>query len=357
MRKEGADVHRQCRIWSTLKGIVGFICLGLSPWTANADVFTLNEPPRMVAECFADTYVNHHGLGADYDLFMPTVGSHCYGTNHQDIDRIERVVFLGDSITVGTPPTRSTSYYRSQLADALADRFSLSYGEFERLWKGVNPFDGTSIVREAGNFASCARWGAKNVDLLRESGQLERCFPPDKRNLRTLVVMTSGGNDLAKLTRNAIDGATEDELWMQTMEMVQLEFEIINWLVGDPAKFPHGIFVIFANIYEFSDGTGDVQSCDISGLVGFDEPLPIPEQLVKMLVWANEQYLSIAVESGTDMIFMAEAFCGHGFNHDDPTAPCYRGPEIDRWFDLTCIHPNPTGHSELANMFLAVVDE
>jgi hypothetical protein len=76
-----------------------------------------------------------------------------------------------------------------------------------------------------------------------------------------------------------------------------------------------------------------------------------------MLVWANEQYLRIAVESGTDMIFMAEAFCGHGFNHDDPTSPCYRGPETDRWFDLTCIHPNPTGHTELANMFLSVVDE
>jgi hypothetical protein len=115
--------------------------------------------------------------------------------------------------------------------------------------------------------------------------------------------------------------------------------------------------VIFANIYEFSDGTGDVQSCDVSDLAGFDEPLPVPEQLVEMLVWANEQYLRIAVESGTDMIFMAEAFCGHGFNHDDPTSPCYRGPETDRWFDLTCIHPNPTGHTELANMFLSVVDE
>jgi hypothetical protein len=357
MGKEGADVHSQCRTWSTLKGIVGLIGLSLSPWIANAGVFTLSELPRTVAECFADVYVNQRGLGADYDLFMPTVGSHCHGTNHQDIDRIERVVFLGDSITVGTPPTLSASYYRSQLADALADRFSLSYGDFEWLWKRVNPFDGTSIVREAGDFASCARWGARNVDLLRDNGQLERCFPPDQRDLRTLVIMTSGGNDLAKPTRNAVDGATEDELWMQTIEFVQLESEIINWLVGDLARFPNGIFVIFANLYEFSDGTGDVQSCDTSGLVGFDKPLPIPEQLVGMLVWANEQYLSIAVESGTDMIFMAEAFCGHGFNRDDPTAPCYRGPDTDRWFDLTCIHPNPTGHGVLTDMFLAVVDE
>jgi GDSL-like Lipase/Acylhydrolase family len=350
-------VHIQRCVWFTLRVIAGLIWLGLSPWVADANVFTLSEPPHTVAECFADVYVNQRGLGADYDLFMPIVGSHCHGTNHQDIDWIERVVFLGDSITVGTPPTLSDSYYRSQLADALADRFGLSYGRLEWLWKQVNPFDGVSIVREAGDFASCAHWGDGNADLLRDSTQLERCFPPDKRDLRTLVVMTSGGNDLAKLTRNAIDGAPVNELWMQIMEIVQLKSEVINWLVGDPAKFPNGVFVIFANIYEFSDGTGDVQSCDISDLVGFDEPLPVPEQLVEMLVWANEQYLRIAVESGTDMIFMAEAFCGHGFNHDDPTSPCYRGPETDRWFDLTCIHPNPTGHAELANMFLSVVDE
>jgi hypothetical protein len=331
--------------------------LGFSPWGADANAFTLSEPPHTAAECFANEYVNQRGLGADYDLFMPTVGSHCHGTNHQDIAWVERVVFLGDSITVGTPPTLSALYYRSQLSDALATRFGLSYGGLEWLWKQVNPFDGVSIIREAGDFASCAHWGDGNADLLRDSTQLERCFPPDKRHLRTLVVMTSGGNDLAKLTRNAIDGAPVDDLWMQIMEIVQLKSEVIHWLVGDPAKFPNGVFVIFANIYEFSDGTGDVQSCDVSDLAGFDEPLPVPEQLVEMLVWANEQYLRIAVESGTDMIFMAEAFCGHGFNHDDPTSPCYRGPETDRWFDLTCIHPNPTGHTELANMFLSVVDE
>ena len=350
-------MHIQRRVWCTLRVIAGLIWLDFFPWVADANVFTLSEPPYTVAECFADEYVNQRGLGADYDLFMPTVGSHCHGTNHQDIDWIERVVFLGDSITVGTPPTLSASYYRSQLSDALADRFGLSYGGLEWLWKRVNPFDGVSIIREAGDFASCAHWGDGNADLLYDNTQLERCFPPDKRNLRTLVVMTSGGNDLAKLTRNAIAGAPVEELWMQIMEIVQLKSEVINWLVGDPAKFPNGVFVIFANIYEFSDGTGDVQSCDISDLVGFDEPLPVPEQLVEMLVWANEQYLRIAVESGTDMIFMAEAFCGHGFNHDDPTSPCYRGPETDRWFDLTCIHPNPTGHGELANMFLAVVNE
>jgi hypothetical protein len=57
------------------------------------------------------------------------------------------------------------------------------------------------------------------------------------------------------------------------------------------------------------------------------------------------------------VIFMLEHFCGHGFHNEDPTTRCYRGPGTGRWFDLTCIHPNPTGHARIAEMFLAVIDE
>ena len=76
-----------------------------------------------------------------------------------------------------------------------------------------------------------------------------------------------------------------------------------------------------------------------------------------MVIWANEQYMRIAVDTHTDMILMLEHFCGHGFHNDDPTTRCYRGPGTERWFDLTCIHPNPTGHQVIADMFMAVVNE
>jgi hypothetical protein len=57
------------------------------------------------------------------------------------------------------------------------------------------------------------------------------------------------------------------------------------------------------------------------------------------------------------MIFLAEVFCGHGFERDNPAAPCYRGPGQEAYFDLTCTHPTPLGHQRLSEMFLAVVDE
>ena len=68
------------------------------------------------------------------------------------------------------------------------------------------------------------------------------------------------------------------------------------------------------------------------------------------------QFMKIAAETGTDMIFMLESFCGHGFNHNNPANECYK-PGNERWFDDTCIHPNPTGHHAIADMFMKVVDE
>ncbi len=310
-------------------------------------------------QCFGDDFVNDPNLGPNYDQFSPTIGSHCLGTNHQDITGVERVVFVGDSITVGTPPTFSADYYRSKTADALAAEFGLEFGmggESEDLWKLVNVFEGTSIARFSGDFASCAKWGARNDDLLQDNSQLEECFPPETRELVNLVVMTSGGNDLSSLTQAAIDGATEEMLRAQIENAIELERGAVQWL-KDPKNFPNGTHVVFANLYEFTDGTGEVMACDVSGLAGFDEPIPAPDQLAEMVVWANEQYMAIATETGADMIFLLESFCGHGFNADDPTAPCYRGPGAETWFDLTCIHPNPTGHQQIADMFMAVVGE
>ena len=76
-----------------------------------------------------------------------------------------------------------------------------------------------------------------------------------------------------------------------------------------------------------------------------------------MQVWANEQYMQVAVESGTDMIFMFEAFADTA-----TTEPCRKRPVIgprpnENWLDLTCVYPTPTGHEQIANAFGAVIAE
>ena len=310
------------------------------------------EGALTVAKCYEGAFVNSPVLDVDYDQFKPVVGSHCLGTNHQTIAGIERVVFLGDSIAAGTPPTESTYFFRAKLADALASKFGLSKPNL--LWQSVNPFDGKSFVKESGDFASCAKWGARTDDLL--PTQIPDCLQKSKRDKKTLVVITMGGNDIANLTKKAIDGKSDAELWEITKDFVALQLEAVEW-IKEPCRFPNGVFVVFANMYEFTDGTGEVESCDVSALAGFDEPVPAPDKLADMVIWANEQFVKIAVDHQVDVVFMLEEFCGHGFNADNPSAPCYRGPGQENWFDLTCTHPNPTGHDQIHQMYLSVINE
>ncbi len=66
---------------------------------AEPDASVASPDATVATRCFADIY-DPSIPGPNYDQFSPTVGSHCFGTNQQDITGVERVVFLGDSVPV-----------------------------------------------------------------------------------------------------------------------------------------------------------------------------------------------------------------------------------------------------------------
>ena len=303
------------------------------------------------AECFAN--LGGGEGGPDYDQFNPVLGTHCQGTDHQDIQGVERVVFIGDSVTVGTPPTAAEGWYRNLLAADLADTWGLNQPGW--FWQNANLVDGTVYSQDEGAFSSCAKWGARADDLLRDNTQLQDCFPEDRRGEVTLVVMTIGGNDLSSLTSGFIEGESTEDLWAETHETMGLVRDAVSW-IKEPDRFPNGVYVVFSNLYEFTDATGDTGSCPAAGLAGFGDAVTDPA-LEEMVVWSMEQFMSIAVDTNSDMLFLLESFCGHGFNYDDPDGRCYRGADAELWFDLTCIHPNEAGHAAMAEMFMSVVEE
>lgn len=195
------------------------------------------------------------------------------------------------------------------------------------------------------------------TDFLPPGPQIDDCFPPDQFDKRTLVVFTMGGNDLAAIAKDGANGKPYDEVVADAEEALLLMREAVQWFVDDPNKFPNGVFVVFANIYEFTDGTGDLMSCPAAGLGGFDKPWEDVEALKQLVLWINEQVMDIAVSTQTDMLFLLENFCGHGFKAGDSTAPCYRGPNSETLFDVSCIHPTPAGHDLIRDLFTAVIDE
>lgn len=322
-------------------------------WPMEEEPLTSDDPHPTFDECFAGI-TSTTGASPDYSPFAPVVGTHCAGTDHQEIEGIERVVFLGDSVTVGTPPTDSSESYRSLLSDRLAARFGLEAPG--ALWRSYNPAAGTSLLQHSGDFWSCAKWGARTDDLLEDHSQILECFPESERAKKTLVVMTMGGNDIAAFTKDGANGKPVAEVTADVAAIVQKLRDAIHYL-KDPAIFPGGVQVVFTNNFEFTDATGDVGSCPAAAAAGFDRSWEDPRALADLVVWMMEQYMAIAVETHSDLVFVLESFCGHGFRNDDPANGCYRGPDTERWFDLTCIHPNPTGHAVLADMFMSIVDE
>ncbi|MEJ7730312.1 MAG: SGNH/GDSL hydrolase family protein [Polyangiaceae bacterium] len=258
-----------------------------------------------------------------YSDYGPTYASHCLGTDHQDIAGVEKVVFLGDSITFGTPPTPQAEQYRQALGAVLETKFP-----------GVE-------------IANCSENGARVDDLL--GNQIPSCFPGVEEK-KTLIIMTMGGNDLASWAEDEL--SADDGI--AAAEVVAADFDAAIKALKDPATFPNGSYVIFANVYEFTDGTGHISSCPAAGFSG----LPAEYQNGALIIARlDELYMKTAVETQSDMIFLFEHFCGHGYQNDNPDAPCYIGPDAERWFDLTCIHPNPAGHAEITSMFEKVVDE
>ena len=306
--------------------------------------------PQTCLEYLAD----QTGVDPDYAQFSPVLNSACLGTNHQDIAGVQHVVFVGDSITVGTPPTNVEDFYRNLMAADLATRFGIEAPSYD--WQWYDLFNGTAYIQDSGAFSVCAKYGGRTDDLVQDNNQIIDCIPEDRRSETTLVVMTVGGNDLFSLVEDYNTGVAVEDLWLQVDDEVQLQREAVEMLREDKEMFPGEMFVVFANVYEFTDGMGNVDACPGAESLGYKYDLAAPE-LVEMIRYYEEQFMKIAVDAQADMTFMDEAFCGHGYNAEDSTGPCYRTDNRDLWFDLTCFHPNDLGHAAIAEMMLSTVDE
>jgi len=395
--------------------------------------------------CFADR-AEGDTPSPNYDQFDPQVGRHCSGTNHQEIEGVEKVVFLGDSVTNGTPDDAhplcidNDHLFRTLLANWLSEHFDLSKGnllEWEQ-WESYSClYDGHAGLRRSGDFLNCSRWGANNEDFLGEirlgqfdeetretvcqdccamgqcedgnrcvraaatpalddrcetgDGLLRQCVPDSVTQEKTLFVFTMGGNDVASMTKaggeftyDTEEGRAEIEAGypsvraMADKAIVHLE-EAIRFMT-DPNRFPNGSYVVVGGPFEFTDGTGQVDSCqpqaieipfvgqldlsvfalDVAGLVGFTR-WANPRAQQEIISHFLEQYMRIVVEYQVDYVWVLEHFCGHGYvaagREPDVENRCYRPDDPTLWFDASCTHPNDAGHQALFQLFRDVIAE
>ncbi len=294
-----------------------------SPEDTGAPAYDSSQ--SLAANCWSDIDFTAAGF-PDYESLGVVPGS-CSGSSHQSIGAVERLVFLGDSVTAGTPPTHEDDVYRAVLIRAMQERF------------------GEDLAVD-----DCSKFGARTDDFL--PSQIPECFP-DVEDRHTLVVATNGGNDLFAAAEVVLDGGSVDDGLDVLGRAVEHHRATAMWFRDNPELFPGGVSVVLANVYEFTDTTGNLSGCDLADALGFGGQV---DTVVEATEFLNGAYAEVAVETGTDMLFMNENYCGHGFGRLDTSGPCYRGPDAELWFDPSCIHPSTEGHAAIAAMFAEVVD-
>jgi len=285
-----------------------------------------------------------------------TLGTHCMGTDHQAISDVERVVFIGDSVTVGTPPTPSGDWWRNRVADDLVGLWGLEAPGWD--WENVNLFDGMVYTTESGDFSCCAKWGARTDDLMLDPHQqIQTCIPEEAREQMNLVLMTTGGNDLFNLLEEIRDGVDPGESEVQWQTAIEHLQDAVHFLKNSE-DFPGGIHLVVANIFDVTDETAarDIAECTGPEWIGLYDPLLDPFTHDLVIAW-QEEVAALVAETGSDLVFMGEQFCGHGYNHADAAGRCYRGGVSEVWFDLTCMHPSSAGHEAISEMFMATILE
>jgi lysophospholipase L1-like esterase len=180
---------------------------------------------------------------------------------------------------------------------------------------------------------------------------LERHLPrvePYAPEVKGVVVLTTGGNDIIHdygrwpPRDGAMYGATlaEARPWIENFRSRLREI-----LRGLQARFPGGSHIFLANIYDPTDGGGDIER---SG-----HELPAWPEGLKVLEAMNGAIAATAREfTNVHLIDLHALFLGHGLHSRDWSSPHYCRSDPHYWYYLNLEDPNERGYDAIRRLFL-----
>ena len=242
----------------------------------------------------------------------------------------KKVVLLciSDSVTAGYGSTRGHSYVDMLIKQPDNDDPALKDCTLTKA------FPTLTIVRKAIS-------GSTSFDL---TAQIPK--KPYDADTLGIVVMTSGGNDL--IHNYGRSEPNERAMYGATWEQAQ------PWLPGyatrldDAAKrleqlFPGGFHLFIANIYDPTDGVGDIAS---AGLPAWPDGL-------KILTAYNELIAAFAKKHPqVHAVDMRGLFLGHGIHCTDARQVHYCAEDPHYWYFRNLEDPNDRGYDALRRLFL-----
>ena len=229
-----------------------------------------------------------------------------------------RLIVMGDSISRGSGASTTARRYGSLLDAELTTFFG----------------NDVELINVAVGGSTTDALATSQLDDLRErlGATVEG---------HTILVLTSGGNDMTHALRDGMDpvGATLEDAIADLRTMVAF--------FRDTTRFPDGVSIYVAAVYDPTDGTGNAGADCFEGLTLRGIPGWID-------MW-RDAYRTLAVELGFAMIDALGHFHGHGFHFDEPANDYYDAADPTLWF-ADCVHPNDVGHAQMSGLFHEAID-
>jgi lysophospholipase L1-like esterase len=240
----------------------------------------------------------------------------------------QRLIVMGDSISVGAGSSSSSLAYYAQLIRNNDTKYSAETGH------SLEAKFGHAI-----DLVNVAKSGATTNDLASQESKLDQQAPFTGHSI---VTITIGGNDLqGALANNDPDPA--GSLLEEALANIGPTIDFLQ----NPEKFPDGVSIYLMAVYDPTDGKGQANGC----FFGVSRP-----QFIPALDKWREAYIDLAKEKHFAVVDALGHFHGHGGNYADTSNEYFNAEDNTRWFANDCIHPNDRGHSELRRLFFETID-
>jgi lysophospholipase L1-like esterase len=240
------------------------------------------------------------------------------------------LVGLGDSITAGFGARKGHSYFDRLVANP-AD-------EFDEM-RGIC----LSQVLTGLRFTNLAVSGSTSLD------HLERQFshlPTFDSNVVGLVVLTTGGNDLIHNYGRTppSDQAMYGAAFEQAIPWIAGFGNRLEQMIGQlEALFPGGCHVFLANIYDPTDGKGDIES---AGLPAWSDGMKVLAAFNGLIGRCAKEHPRV------HLVDLHSVFLGHGLHCTKFWSRHYDASDPHYWYGENLEDPNERGHDVIRRLFL-----
>ena len=236
---------------------------------------------------------------------------------------------VGDSVTAGFGARRGYSYFDRLVSNPEGDREDMLGKTLPAVFPNLT----------AKNISAS---GTTSIQHLRK--QVAH-LTPQPAEVLGVVVMTTGGNDiihnygLTPPCEFAMYGSTlkQAQKWIANYEK-RLD-EMVNRV---KAAFPGGCHIFLANIYDPTDGTGDL---GLTGLPAWPDGLSVLEAYNGIIVRCCEKHDFV------HLVNIHEPFLGHGIHCTKFWLKHYRADSPHYWYSII-EDPNERGYDAVRRLFL-----